>query len=90
MTKVYRALRQRVGTQAEVAEALEVDKQTVSNRERGVTPILKEAELAIRYVVAEKEGRIAPEKTDESGREVGQTKKGSRRGGRKPLQRKEG
>lgn len=46
----YRKLRESIGTQAAVAEKLGVDAQTISNRERGVYPITREAELALRYL----------------------------------------
>jgi DNA-binding XRE family transcriptional regulator len=46
----YRALRERIGSQADAAEALGVDRMTISRRERGVLPIDREAEMAIRHV----------------------------------------
>lgn len=44
----YRALRERVGSQREAAERLGVHRQTISQRERGVLPVDREAELALR------------------------------------------
>lgn len=47
----YREIRQSLGlTQRELAERLGVDPQTISRRERGELPILREAVLAIRAV----------------------------------------
>lgn len=46
----YRALRERLGSQSRVARALGVDKMTVSRRERGTRPVVREAALALRYV----------------------------------------
>jgi transcriptional regulator with XRE-family HTH domain len=43
-----------VGSQREVAKLLKIDKQTISNRERGVTEIDREAELAMRYLAQRK------------------------------------
>lgn len=46
----YRTLRLSIGSQREAAEALGVDKQTISRRERKVLPIDREAALAMRHV----------------------------------------
>lgn len=46
----YRKLRQGLGTQERVAEALGVRRNTVARRERGELPIDGEAELAMRYL----------------------------------------
>jgi len=43
----YRAIRKRIGTQAEVAERLGVHRVTIADRERGAQPISRESELAI-------------------------------------------
>lgn len=45
----YKAARERLGTQAEVAEALGINRVTLANRERGAAgyPITTEAALAI-------------------------------------------
>lgn len=44
----YRRLRQSLGTQKEVAEALGVARNTIARRERGELPIDGEAALAMR------------------------------------------
>lgn len=44
----YRTIRQSLGSQEQVAEALGVARNTVARRERGELPIDREAELAIR------------------------------------------
>lgn len=44
----YKALREKVGSQAKAAELLDVHKQTISDRERGVAPIDGEAAVAMR------------------------------------------
>lgn len=44
----YRALRERVGSQREVAARLGVHFMTISKRERGVLPVTEEAAIAIR------------------------------------------
>ncbi len=46
----YRELRRNIGSQDFVAEKLGVHKQTISNRERGVKPIDREAEWALLYL----------------------------------------
>lgn len=46
----YAAIRRSLGTQERVGRAVGRDKQTLSNRERGIQPIDREAELAIRYL----------------------------------------
>lgn len=48
----YKTVREQLGTQSEVAEMLDVHKQTISNRERGRQPIDLEAEFAIRYLAS--------------------------------------
>lgn len=45
----YRKIRERIGTQKTVSKVLGVTKNTLSDRERGVYRITREAELAIRY-----------------------------------------
>ncbi len=52
MTKEqYRALRERLGlTQAELAEKLGIRMNSVWRRESGLSPILREAELALRWL----------------------------------------
>lgn len=52
--KQYRALRQGIGTQREVSRMLGVNKNTLSDRERGVNRITKEAELAIRWACTQR------------------------------------
>jgi hypothetical protein len=47
----YRTLRERIGTQADVAERLGVHAMTVSRRERGVLPVTDEAAIALRCLV---------------------------------------
>lgn len=49
----YAALRRSVGTQAEVARMLGVHPITVSQRERGASPITPEAALAMRKLAEE-------------------------------------
>ena len=49
----YKRLRLMVGTQKQVAQELGVDVQTVSRRERGLTPITPEMEHAIRYLASD-------------------------------------
>ena len=44
----YKATRERLGTQAEVASLLGVNRVTVAKRERGTMTITREAELALR------------------------------------------
>lgn len=51
----YREMRQHLGSQPDAAEVLGVDPMTISRRERGVLPIDREAELALRHA-AECEG----------------------------------
>ena len=46
----YVTLRKMVGTQAHAASLLDVGIRTVQRRESGVTPITKEADLAIRML----------------------------------------
>jgi transcriptional regulator with XRE-family HTH domain len=47
----YRAVRERLGlNQAQLAEQLGITFNQVSRRERGVRPIRKEAELALRFL----------------------------------------
>ena len=48
--EAYRELRKGIGNQKFVAEKLGLHKQTLSNRERGVKPIDREAELALMYL----------------------------------------
>ena len=48
--EAYRELRRNIGSQDSVAEKLGVHKQTISNRERGVKPIDREAEYALLYL----------------------------------------
>jgi transcriptional regulator with XRE-family HTH domain len=51
----YRQLRERLGlTQGELAELVGVALNTVSRRELGQLPIQREAELALRFVAAQK------------------------------------
>jgi hypothetical protein len=47
---LYRALRERVGTQTAAAGILEIDPQTISRRERGELVVTREAAFAIRYL----------------------------------------
>tara|TARA_R100000808_G_C2136143_1_gene144475 strand:- start:936 stop:1133 length:198 start_codon:yes stop_codon:yes gene_type:complete len=47
----YRNLRHKIGSQSEVAKQLGVDKMTISNRERGVYSISREAKLALVYLM---------------------------------------
>lgn len=55
IAKEYRTLRKRIGTQKHVSKVLGVTKNTLSDRERGVYRITREAELALRYVQQESE-----------------------------------
>ena len=48
----YRATRERVGTQADVAQRLGVRLETLSRRENARTAITVEMELALRYLEA--------------------------------------
>lgn len=51
MTKdEYKALRQSIGAQSEVANRLGVTVQTIINREAGRSPITTESEFALRYL----------------------------------------
>lgn len=43
----YKAGRERIGTQEEVAAMLELSRVTIARRETGALPITREAELAI-------------------------------------------
>lgn len=47
----YKRLRQSIGTQEEVAKMLGLHKQTLSDRERGLSPITREALYAMRFLV---------------------------------------
>lgn len=49
----YRKLRKLVGTQEKVAKILELDRQTISRRERGETYLTVEMELALRYLASD-------------------------------------
>lgn len=53
--KQYRRTRRNIGSQRFVAGLLKVHPRTISQRERGVNPITREAELALRYVQQESE-----------------------------------
>tara|TARA_R100000808_G_scaffold260_3_gene1573 strand:- start:5522 stop:5695 length:174 start_codon:yes stop_codon:yes gene_type:complete len=53
MNKEYTKLRKEIGTQAQVAKELEVDKATISKRETGAYRITKEAFLAIKRLRTE-------------------------------------
>ncbi len=56
--EAYRALRKAIGTQAEVAEALKVGRDTIVKREGGKRPIDTEATYAMRWLtVANQEGK---------------------------------
>ncbi len=46
----YKAARERIGTQEQVADMLELSRITIARRETGALPIPKEAELAIKYL----------------------------------------
>ena len=46
----YKALRETLGTQLEVAELLGIARETVARRELETLPITTEAELALRYL----------------------------------------
>lgn len=46
----YKVYREKLGTQAAVANALGVTRETISRRENGVDPISVESELAIRFL----------------------------------------
>ena len=52
----YKRLRERLGAQVAVAKLLDVAPESLSRREHGRTPILKEAELALRYLAMEHTG----------------------------------
>ena len=54
----YRVMREKVGSQAHVAEVLGINKQTISNRERGIYNIGKEAAWAMTHLVQVKRGII--------------------------------
>jgi predicted DNA-binding transcriptional regulator AlpA len=56
----YRALREELGTQAEVARRLGVSANTVARRERGEVPLTREMELAIRHLSCEKFNMAEP------------------------------
>lgn len=56
----YASLRGEAGlTQAELAELLGVHKMSISKRERGVRAIDREAEIALRAVIAERQVRTS-------------------------------
>ena len=46
----YRRLRKKLGSQVRVARWLGINKQTISNRERGIYGITSEAGLALIYL----------------------------------------
>lgn len=46
----YKKLRKTVGSQTRVARELDLDKQTISRRERGLTFVTVEMEYAMRYM----------------------------------------
>lgn len=49
----YRETREKLGlSQMALADALGVTNKTISNRERGTKPITKEAEMALRFLLA--------------------------------------
>jgi DNA-binding XRE family transcriptional regulator len=43
----YKAIRERIGTQEEIAKKLGLNRVTIARRETGTLPITREAELAI-------------------------------------------
>ena len=53
MNKEYTKLRKEIGTQAQVAKELEVDKATISKRDTGAYKITREAFLAIKGLRSE-------------------------------------
>jgi len=54
----YRAMRERIGTQAEVSAQLQVSRVTVAKRETGTMVITKEAALALSALAGS--GKIKP------------------------------
>jgi DNA-binding XRE family transcriptional regulator len=46
----YRRIRESIGSQSHVADKLGLNKMTISNRERGIYDISREAELAIMHL----------------------------------------
>lgn len=51
----YRSMREALGlTQGQLAEFMEVQLNTISRREIGQSPILKESELALRFLAAQR------------------------------------
>lgn len=57
----YAALRRRVGTQQEAADALGVHRVTIADRERGAVEVSREAELAMRHLAECELGDVAGE-----------------------------
>ncbi|CAK0752139.1 Helix-turn-helix protein [Gammaproteobacteria bacterium] len=53
----YRALREALGTQSEVATWLDVRRQTIARRETGVTPVRPEHLLALAALANHRKGR---------------------------------
>jgi DNA-binding XRE family transcriptional regulator len=52
-TKEYREIRKKLKlSQMTLADVVGVTNKTISNRERGTKPITKEAEMAIRFLLA--------------------------------------
>ena len=71
----YKAARERLGTQAEVAARLGVARSTVADRERGDMVITTEAALALSALAGAGRKRSAPKRRAKSNAEVS----GSRR-----------
>ena len=63
--KKYKKLREEIGSQEFVAKLLGVNKQTLSNRERGKYSIGKEQSWAILHLVQVKKGITEPVGTGE-------------------------
>lgn len=53
----YRKLREKIGSQSETAELLEVHPMTISKRERQENPVTREAELALLYLIEHEDDR---------------------------------
>lgn len=50
----YKRLREKLGTQEEVAAKLGIARTTIARREVGIVPLTREAELALRALVKPK------------------------------------